>query len=58
MLKRLVFPPWLRLGLALPLLVLNLWVLRQPLAPFPSLPFPSLFLTSALLVFLLDIPSR
>ena len=29
MLERLVLPPWLKAGLALPLLVLNLWVLRQ-----------------------------
>ncbi|MFN7228252.1 MAG: AI-2E family transporter [Synechococcaceae cyanobacterium] len=56
MLERMVLPPWLRLGLALPLLVLNLWVLRQLLLPLA--PFPALFLTAALLAFLLDIPSR
>jgi predicted PurR-regulated permease PerM len=56
MLERLVLPPWLRFGLALPLLVLNLWVLRQLLLPLA--PFPALFLTAALLAFLLDIPTR
>jgi predicted PurR-regulated permease PerM len=56
MLERLVLPPWLRLGLALPLLVLNLWVLRQLLLPLA--PFPALFLTAALIAFLLDIPCR
>lgn len=56
MLERLVVPPWLRLGLALPLLVLNLWVLRQLLLPLA--PFPALFLTAALFAFLLDIPAR
>ncbi len=56
MLERLVLPPWLRFSLALPLLVLNLWVLRQLLLPLA--PFPALFLTAALLAFLLDIPSR
>jgi predicted PurR-regulated permease PerM len=56
MLERLVLPPWLRLGLALPLLVLNLWVLRQLLLPLA--PFPALFLTAALFAFLLDIPAR
>ena len=56
MLERLVLPPWLRLGLALPLLVLNLWVLRQLLQPLA--PFPALFLTAALFAFLLDIPAR
>ncbi|MEB3167150.1 MAG: AI-2E family transporter [Synechococcaceae cyanobacterium] len=55
MLERLVLPPWLRFGLALPLLVLNLWVLRQLLLPLA--PFPALFLTAALLAFLLNIPS-
>ncbi len=48
--------PWQRLGLALPLLVLNLWVLRQLLLPLA--PFPALFLTAALIAFLLDLPSR
>ena len=56
MLERLVLPPWLRFGLALPLLVLNLWVLRQLLLPLA--PFPALFVTAALIAFLLDIPSR
>ncbi|QPN62090.1 AI-2E family transporter [Synechococcus sp. CBW1004] len=56
MLERLVLPPWLRFSLALPLLVLNLWVLRQLLLPLA--PFPALFLTAALLAFLLDIPTR
>jgi predicted PurR-regulated permease PerM len=56
MLERLVLPPWLRLGLALPLLVLNLWVLRQLLLPLA--PFPALFLAAALIAFLLEIPSR
>lgn len=56
MLERLVLPPWLRFGLALPLLVLNLWVLRQLLLPLA--PFPALFLTAALIAFLLDIPCR
>lgn len=56
MLERLVLPPWLRFSLALPLLVLNLWVLRQLLVPLA--PFPALFLTAALIAFLLDIPTR
>ncbi len=56
MLERLVLPPWLKAGLALPLLVLNLWVLRQLLLPLA--PFPALFLAAALLAFLLDIPTR
>lgn len=34
MLERLVLPLWLRLSLALPLLTLNLWVLRQLLLPW------------------------
>ena len=56
LLERLVLPPWLRFGLALPLLVLNLWVLRQLLVPLA--PFPALFMAAALLAFLLDLPSR
>ncbi len=56
MLERLELPPWLKAGLALPLLVLNLWVLRQLLLPLA--PFPALFVTAALFAFLLDIPSR
>jgi predicted PurR-regulated permease PerM len=55
-LERLVLPPWLKAGLALPLLVLNLWVLRQLLVPLA--PFPALFVGAALIAFLLDIPSR
>jgi len=55
-LERLVLPPWLKAGLALPLLVLNLWVLRQLLLPLA--PFPALFVAAALIAFLLDIPSR
>lgn len=47
---------WLRLGLALPLVTLNLYVLRQILLPLA--PFPGLFLTAALIAFLLDVPSR
>lgn len=50
------FTAWQRLGLALPLLVLNFWVLRQLLLPLA--PFPALFLTAALIAFLLDLPSR
>ena len=45
MLERLVLPPWLKAGLALPLLVLNLWVLRQLLLPLA--PFPALFVAAA-----------
>ncbi len=56
MLERLVLPPWLKAGLALPLLVLNLWVLRQLLLPLA--PFPALFVAAALIAFLLDIPAR
>jgi predicted PurR-regulated permease PerM len=52
----LVVPSWLRVGLALPLLVLNFWVLRQLLMPLA--PFPALFLAAALIAFLLDLPSR
>ncbi|MCP9916464.1 AI-2E family transporter [Cyanobium sp. ATX 6F1] len=52
----LVVPRWLRLALALPLLVLNLFVLRQLLVPLA--PFPALFLGAALIAFLLDLPSR
>ena len=56
MLERLVLPPWLKAGLVLPLLVLNLWVLRQLLLPLA--PFPALFVAAALIAFLLDLPSR
>ena len=56
MLERLVLPLWLRLSLALPLLTLNLWVLRQLLLPLA--PFPALFLGAALIAFLLDLPTR
>jgi predicted PurR-regulated permease PerM len=55
MLERLVLPLWLRLSLALPLLTLNLWVLRQLLLPLA--PFPALFLAAALIAFLLDLPT-
>ncbi|MBM5784651.1 MAG: AI-2E family transporter [Cyanobacteria bacterium K_DeepCast_35m_m1_288] len=51
-----VLPLWLRLSLALPLLTLNLWVLRQLLLPLA--PFPALFLAAALIAFLLDLPTR
>ena len=50
------WPAWMRWGLALPLLTLNLYVLRQLLLPLA--PFPGLFLTAALIAFLLDIPCR
>ncbi|MEY4430839.1 MAG: hypothetical protein RLZZ533_775, partial [Cyanobacteriota bacterium] len=56
MLERLVLPLWLRLSLALPLLCLNLWVLRQLLLPLA--PFPALFVAAALIAFLLDLPTR
>jgi predicted PurR-regulated permease PerM len=56
MLERLVLPLWLRLSLALPLLTLNLWVLRQLLLPLA--PFPALFVAAALIAFLLDLPTR
>jgi predicted PurR-regulated permease PerM len=56
MLERLVLPLWLRLSLALPLLTLNIWVLRQLLLPLA--PFPALFLAAALIAFLLDLPTR
>ena len=49
-------PAWIRWGLALPLLTLNLFVVRQLLLPLA--PFPGLFLLAALIAFLLDIPSR
>ncbi|MEB3176069.1 MAG: AI-2E family transporter [Synechococcus sp.] len=49
-------PRWLRLSLVLPLLGLNLFVLRQVLLRLA--PFPALFLAAALIAFLLDIPSR
>jgi len=48
------WPIWLRWSLALPLVTLNLYVLRQLLLPLA--PFPALFLTAALIAFLLDIP--
>lgn len=47
-------PAWMRWSLALPLLTLNLFVLRQLTVPLA--PFPGLFLTAALIAFLLDIP--
>jgi predicted PurR-regulated permease PerM len=50
------FPRWLRLSLILPLLGVNLFVLRQVLVRLA--PFPALFLAAALIAFLLDIPGR
>lgn len=55
MLEQLALPPWLKAALALPLLTLNLWVLRQLLLPLA--PFPALFVAAALIAFLLDLPS-
>ena len=49
-------PRWLRLSLILPLLGLNLFVLRQALLRLA--PFPALFISAALIAFLLDIPRR
>ena len=49
-------PRWLRLSLILPLLGLNLFVLRQ--AMLRLAPFPALFISAALIAFLLDIPRR
>ncbi|QEY33518.1 AI-2E family transporter [Synechococcus sp. RSCCF101] len=46
----------MRWGLSLPLLALNLVVLRLLLLPLA--PFPALFLTAALIAFLLDLPCR
>ena len=50
------WPAWLRLGLLLPVLGLNAFVLRRLLVQFA--PFPGLFLTAALIAFLLDLPCR
>ncbi|MDA0259102.1 MAG: AI-2E family transporter [Cyanobacteria bacterium] len=50
------WPGWLRLGLVLPLLGVNAFVLKRVLVQFA--PFPGLFLTSALIAFLLDLPCR
>ena len=50
------WPAWLRLGLLLPLLGLNAFVLKRVLVQFA--PFPGLFLTAALIAFLLDLPCR
>ena len=50
------WPGWLRVGLALPLLGLNAFVLKRVLVQFA--PFPGLFLTAALIAFLLDLPCR
>ena len=50
------WPAWLRLGLVLPLLGLNAFVLKRVLVQFA--PFPGLFLTAALIAFLLDLPCR
>ena len=50
------WPAWLRLGLVLPLVGLNAFVLKRVLVQFA--PFPGLFLTAALIAFLLDLPCR
>ena len=50
------WPSWLRLGLVLPVLALNAFVLKRLLVQLA--PFPGLFLTAALIAFLLDIPCR
>ena len=50
------WPTWLRLGLVLPLVGLNVFVLKRVLVQFA--PFPGLFLTAALIAFLLDLPCR
>ena len=50
------WPAWLRLGLLLPVLGLNAFVLKRLLVQFA--PFPGLFLTAALIAFLLDLPCR
>ena len=50
------WPTWLRLGLLLPLVGVNAFVLRRVLVQFA--PFPGLFLTAALIAFLLDLPCR
>ena len=51
-----IWPTWLRLGLVLPLVGLNAFVLKRVLVQFA--PFPGLFLTAALIAFLLDLPCR
>ena len=50
------WPAWLRLGLVLPMVGLNAFVLKRVLVQFA--PFPGLFLTAALIAFLLDLPCR
>ena len=50
------WPAWLRLGLLLPVLGLNAYVLKRLFVQFA--PFPGLFLTAALIAFLLDLPCR
>ena len=50
------WPAWLRLGLLLPVLGLNAFVIKRLLVQFA--PFPGLFLTAALIAFLLDLPCR
>ena len=50
------WPSWLRLGLVLPVLGVNAFVLKRLLVQFA--PFPGLFLTAALIAFLLDLPCR
>ena len=51
-----IWPSWLRLGLLLPVLGLNAFVIKRVLVQFA--PFPGLFLTAALIAFLLDLPCR
>ena len=51
-----VWPAWLRLGLVLPLLGVNAFVIKRVMVQFA--PFPGLFLTAALIAFLLDLPCR
>ena len=50
------WPSWLRIGLFLPVLGINVFVLKRVLVQFA--PFPGLFLTAALIAFLLDLPCR
>jgi len=50
------WPAWFRIGLVLPVIGLNVFVLKRVLVQFA--PFPGLFITAALIAFLLDIPCR
>ena len=50
------WPAWFRIGLVLPVIGLNVLVLKRVLVQFA--PFPGLFITAALIAFLLDIPCR